>query len=320
MIGIYKITCIENDKKYIGSSFNIDKRWDTHKRDLLKYTHHNKYLQEDWIKYGEKSFKFELLEELETTNKKNLEDLEYKYIDICENSYNILGKLIDRNYYNPYKNNNNSKSLDKIICKTKKSEVRYKSMPKPIFEHFIGITRERFKFVEFILGNFELGKRTIDTWKIENGKPKYHSHFNYKYMEKIINKCEFLNMKYEGRGYVSIEIKDIPEDVQYIPYIENYNSLYDLEYNIEYCVGWEGFWLCSYLLLNEDKNNVFMDLETLKIWLGIKRKDDFIVKNMYEKSIKNIKSELSYSIESEIIYSKNSRGKSINGVNILKLA
>jgi len=60
--GIYKITCIANNKVYIGSTTDVRKRWYWHKGDLRANRHHNSHLQFAWNKYGEQSFEFEILE------------------------------------------------------------------------------------------------------------------------------------------------------------------------------------------------------------------------------------------------------------------
>lgn len=62
MIGIYKITNIINNKIYIGSSKEIDRRWYLHKYLLNKNEHYNKHLQYSWNKYGEDNFKFDIVE------------------------------------------------------------------------------------------------------------------------------------------------------------------------------------------------------------------------------------------------------------------
>lgn len=84
--GIYKITNKETGKFYIGSSNNIYKRWDCHKRQLNDGTHINKYLQLSWNKHGEDVFAFEVLEECE---EKDLLKVEQKYIDKYFNSGNM---------------------------------------------------------------------------------------------------------------------------------------------------------------------------------------------------------------------------------------
>jgi len=71
--GIYKITCITNNKVYIGQSTNIQERIKDHKRRLKNNKHDNSYLQNSWNKYGKENFKFEMLE-------------------ICENNFKILNE------------------------------------------------------------------------------------------------------------------------------------------------------------------------------------------------------------------------------------
>ncbi|MBQ7439088.1 MAG: GIY-YIG nuclease family protein [Paludibacteraceae bacterium] len=62
MSGIYSITNLVNNKRYIGQSVNISKRWQTHKYELRGGYHDNAYLQSSWNKYGEENFIFEVLE------------------------------------------------------------------------------------------------------------------------------------------------------------------------------------------------------------------------------------------------------------------
>lgn len=65
--GIYKIICLKNNKFYIGSSLNIDRRLKAHKKLLNQNKHTNKYLQNSWNKYGEQNFKFEIIETIHDT-------------------------------------------------------------------------------------------------------------------------------------------------------------------------------------------------------------------------------------------------------------
>jgi group I intron endonuclease len=86
--GIYKITNIVNGKIYIGSSNDIKQRWRRHKSDLKLNRHDNVYLQRAWNKYGEKNFKFEILEEIPI---ENLIEKEQYYIAKYNTLYNIYG-------------------------------------------------------------------------------------------------------------------------------------------------------------------------------------------------------------------------------------
>jgi len=62
--GIYKIICKNNNKFYIGSSVNIDRRLKDHIRFLRKNKHYNLYLQNSWNRYGEKNFRYEIIENI----------------------------------------------------------------------------------------------------------------------------------------------------------------------------------------------------------------------------------------------------------------
>lgn len=62
--GIYKITHIASERCYVGSSGNIERRWADHIRDFRGGRHHSPYFARVWNKYGQDSFQFEILEEL----------------------------------------------------------------------------------------------------------------------------------------------------------------------------------------------------------------------------------------------------------------
>lgn len=63
-IVIYKIECLPNGKVYVGQSSSHRKRWGEHRRTLRLGEHHNILLQRAWIKYGERNFKFSVIEEV----------------------------------------------------------------------------------------------------------------------------------------------------------------------------------------------------------------------------------------------------------------
>lgn len=76
--GIYKIENCINGKYYIGSSNDIYRRWKEHIKLLNNNNHHSPHLQFAWNKYGEKNFKFIILEECD---EENLLTREQFYID-----------------------------------------------------------------------------------------------------------------------------------------------------------------------------------------------------------------------------------------------
>ena len=59
--GIYKIKNLINNKCYIGSSVNTDKRIKNHKIMLLGGYHNNEYLQNSVLKHGIENFSFEVV-------------------------------------------------------------------------------------------------------------------------------------------------------------------------------------------------------------------------------------------------------------------
>ncbi len=88
-IGVYKIINNVNNKIYIGSTGNkggFNKRFSQHLELLRKNKHHSIHLQRAWNKYGEKSFKFEIIEIID--NVLMILDREQFYIDNYK-SYDI---------------------------------------------------------------------------------------------------------------------------------------------------------------------------------------------------------------------------------------
>lgn len=77
--GIYKITNQTNDKVYVGKSVDVLTRWKDHEFRLQKGTHYNVHLQKSWNKYGELSFKFEVIE---VCDKKLLKEREIHWMGV----------------------------------------------------------------------------------------------------------------------------------------------------------------------------------------------------------------------------------------------
>lgn len=78
--GIYKIANIINNKIYIGSAYNLKKRFDVHKSQLKNNKHNNGHLQKSYNKYGSDNFKFCSLEIIE--NVENIISREQNFIDL----------------------------------------------------------------------------------------------------------------------------------------------------------------------------------------------------------------------------------------------
>jgi group I intron endonuclease len=83
--GIYIITNLVNKKMYFGKSIDIQKRIWRHHFDLEHGTHHSKYLQRSWDKYGEENFEFKAILYCEECL---LEEYEKKLISLYDSFYN----------------------------------------------------------------------------------------------------------------------------------------------------------------------------------------------------------------------------------------
>lgn len=64
-MGIYKIINVVNNKFYVGSAVNFSRRKTRHFSELRTNRHSNLKLQNAWNKYGEKSFVFVVVEEVQ---------------------------------------------------------------------------------------------------------------------------------------------------------------------------------------------------------------------------------------------------------------
>ena len=86
--GIYIITNKDSEKFYVGSTNNLHLRQRQHFNDLRNNTHHCRYLQNAYNKYGEMNFIFSILE---FTRLSELLVREQWYLDYFEasNLYNI---------------------------------------------------------------------------------------------------------------------------------------------------------------------------------------------------------------------------------------
>jgi group I intron endonuclease len=62
--GIYKIINIVNNKFYVGSAVNYERRKARHLWRLRRGDHANKHLQAAWLKYGEQAFVFVMVEHI----------------------------------------------------------------------------------------------------------------------------------------------------------------------------------------------------------------------------------------------------------------
>ena len=86
--GIYEIVNVVNNKRYIGLSANIYRRWREHINALMSNTHHNAHLQSAWNKYKQYNFKFNIIEQCKKECLSDREIYWIAYYDSFNNGYN----------------------------------------------------------------------------------------------------------------------------------------------------------------------------------------------------------------------------------------
>ena len=91
MIGIYRVYNTKNNKSYVGQSRNLSRRFTKHTYLLNIGMHPNSLLQEDWLKYGESAFQFEILEfcKIPDLDKKEKEHIALLNSTADGNGYNL---------------------------------------------------------------------------------------------------------------------------------------------------------------------------------------------------------------------------------------
>ena len=69
-MGVFQIKNKVNGKIFVDGNNNLNKIWNRHKTELKFGSHRNKEMQNDWNKYGEENFVYEIISELNQENEK----------------------------------------------------------------------------------------------------------------------------------------------------------------------------------------------------------------------------------------------------------
>ena len=101
-------------KIYIGQSRNIYKRWYQHTYTLNSKQHRNSYLQRAWNKYGQDSFKFEVIDKC---NIDTLDDKEQYYIQKFNSMDKDYGFNLDSGGQHPKLSSETVKKLKRVSGK-----------------------------------------------------------------------------------------------------------------------------------------------------------------------------------------------------------
>lgn len=106
MKGIYFLVNVKKNRHYIGSSSNIQARFEEHKKRIISKNHPNKKLNADLIDCDINDFKFQIIREINDTDifLKKVEmtfiDYLYTHLDLYNINFNTFGmpdKLPDFN-------------------------------------------------------------------------------------------------------------------------------------------------------------------------------------------------------------------------------
>jgi group I intron endonuclease len=101
--GIYQIVNVITNERYVGSTKNFSSRKAQHLCELRKGIHRTRRLQEAFIRFGQKSFRFSILEYVQT-DQAHLFEREQFWIDKLNPEYNeslIAGKVIPKSARTP---------------------------------------------------------------------------------------------------------------------------------------------------------------------------------------------------------------------------
>ena len=199
--GIYKITNLKNGKFYIGSSKDIEFRWNEHKKHLNGGYHINNKLQNAWNFYGKESFEFSIIE---ITNEMDLLLREQFYLDMFKPHMKEIGYNI-----NPTSNGgdtltHNPKGQILIEEWRKKYSVLHKGKGNPMHgKKHSEEAKEKQK--ERAVGRYTL-EWFVDKYGIESGTIKYKER-NEKLANRNINYSYDNGLKGKKRGAMSDEMK-----------------------------------------------------------------------------------------------------------------
>lgn len=134
-IWIYQIRNKVNNKIYIGSTNNLERRWESHIYQLKNNIHHSIKLQKAWDKYGEDNFEFSIIEEFNSDNEDDKYIKEQYYLDLYESytdkGYNMSNIADTRKLFKRIKSENSvftkitkevAITIKRELCETDKQQ------------------------------------------------------------------------------------------------------------------------------------------------------------------------------------------------------
>ena len=141
-IWIYQIRNKVNNKIYIGSTNNLERRWKSHIYQLKNNIHHSIKLQKAWDKYGEDNFEFSIIEEFNSDNEDDKYIKEQYYLDLYEpytdKGYNMSNVADTRKLFKRIKSENSvfTKITKEVAIAIKRELCETDKQQKEIAEEF----------------------------------------------------------------------------------------------------------------------------------------------------------------------------------------
>jgi len=173
-IGIYIITNIKNNKIYVGSTKNFERRFYYHINYLKNNKHSNQHLQYAFNLDGEKSFVYSLLEKCEDENLVEREEYYINLLNACDAKfgYNINSKgdrppsWLGKHHKEETKEKIRNANIGKV-CSDYVKEIASKTHKgKKLSDEQIIFLKEKFKGDK----NPMFGKKPYDIWLEKYGK------------------------------------------------------------------------------------------------------------------------------------------------------
>lgn len=138
--GIYCITNKIDNKKYVGQSVDIKRRWHQHKIELNNNTHCNTHLQNAWNKYGENNFKFDIL--FKSNDIEEINKMERYYIRLYNSIDQKYGYNIEFGGNGVGTKSEEQKKLISINKRGQKSNLNFDQVLKIKMALYCGIDRK----------------------------------------------------------------------------------------------------------------------------------------------------------------------------------
>lgn len=174
--GIYVITNLVNNKKYVGSSIDLYTRYHQHKSDLCKGIHKNQHLQNSWNKYCFENFSFSIIEVVSDINQ--LIEREQFWID----QLNVCNRTVGYNSLPIAGNSLGRKMTDEQIIANR---LRQKSSKSILQFDLEGNLIKEWQSIAELHRKLGIAKNTIQ-WALKNKNKVKNSYF-------LILKSEFSN-------------------------------------------------------------------------------------------------------------------------------